>query len=115
MEISAPSATSNTSPASCATHLRRHAKRVDVPRVAYDKLAEGRLPESSESVRARVEAVREKQRLRFVGTTLASNADTRSGPAGLRSNCKLDDAGTSPMRTAMSPLQLPARGFHRVL
>src|SRR5438067_7881148 len=92
----------------------RHAKRVEVPRVAYDKLTDGRLGETSEKVRARVETAREKQRLHFLTSGLASNADTRSGPADVRAHCKLDDAGTSLMRTAMSQLQLSARGFHRV-
>jgi len=86
-----------------------------VPRVAYDKLTDGRLGESSEKVRARVEAAREKQPPRFLNSDLASNADTRSGPADVRKYCKLDDAGTSLMRTAMSQLQLLAGGFHRVL
>ena len=86
---------------------------VEVPRVAYDKLTDQRLGETSEKVRARVETAREKQRLRFLTTGLASNADMR--PADVRAYCKLDDAGTSLMRTAMSQLQLSARGFHRVL
>jgi magnesium chelatase family protein len=83
--------------------------------VAYDKLTDGRLGESSEKVRARAEAAREKQRLCFLNSDLASNADTRSGPADVRKYCKLDDAGLALMRTAMSQLQLSARGFHRVL
>jgi magnesium chelatase family protein len=53
--------------------------------------------------------------VRFLATGLACNADTRSGPAEVRAYCKLDDAGTSLMRTAMSQLQLSARGFHQVL
>ena len=83
--------------------------------MAYDKLIERRLGEPSEKVRARVEAAREKQRLRFLNTGVASNADTRSGPADVRNFCKLDNVGTSLMRTAMSQLQLSARGFHWVL
>jgi magnesium chelatase family protein len=86
---------------------------VEVPRVAYDKLTDSRLGETSESVRARVETAREKQRLRFVSTGLACNADMR--PADVRVYCKLGDAGLSLMRTAMSQLQMSARGFHRVL
>ena len=52
--------------------------------MAYDKLADGRMGEPSEKVRARVEAVREKQRLHFLNTGLTCNADTRSGPADVR-------------------------------
>jgi len=86
---------------------------VDVPRLAYEKLTDQRLGESSETVRTRVEAAREKQRERFQGTDLACNADMR--PADVRKYCKLDEAGTSLLRTAMSQLQLSARAFHRVL
>ena len=61
-------------------------------------LTNGRLGETSGKVRARVEAAREKQRLRFLDSGLASNAGTRSGPADMRVYCKLDDAGASLMR-----------------
>jgi magnesium chelatase family protein len=86
---------------------------VDVPRVAYEKLTDQRLGEPSEAVQARVEAARERQRQRFVGTDIACNADMR--PADVRKYCKLDDAGNALIRTAMAQLQLSARAFHRVL
>ena len=86
---------------------------MDVPGVAYEKLTDKRLGESSEAIRARVEAAREVQRARFQGTDLACNADMR--PAEVRKLCQLDEAGTGLMRTAMSQLQLSARAFHRVL
>ncbi len=86
---------------------------VDVPRVAYEKLTDQRLGESSETVRVRVEAAREKQRARFGGTDLACNADMR--PTDVRKYCKLDEAGTSLLKAAMNQLQLTARAFHRVL
>jgi magnesium chelatase family protein len=86
---------------------------VEVPKVAYEKLTEQRLGETSQTIRARVEIARERQRQRFQGTDLSCNADMR--PGDVRVYCKLDDAGTALMRTAMSQLQLSARGFHRVL
>ena len=86
---------------------------VEVPRVAYDKLTDHRQGETSQAIRARVEVARERQRQRFQNTDLSCNADMR--PGDVRVYCKLDDAGTSLMRTAMSQLQLSARGFHRVL
>jgi magnesium chelatase family protein len=86
---------------------------VDVPRVAYEKLTDQRLGESSETVRARVEAARERQRARFAGTGLACNADMR--PADVRKYCRLDDAGTALLKAAMAQLGLSARAFHRVL
>jgi len=36
-------------------------------------------------------------------------------PADVRQHCQLDDTGQALMRSAMSQLQLTARGFHRVL
>ena len=72
-----------------------------------------RLGEPSEAVQQRVEAAREIQRQRFAGTDIACNADMR--PADVRVNCRLDDAGTSLMRSAMTQLQMTARAFHRVL
>ena len=86
---------------------------IEVPRVAYDKLTDQRLGESSETIRARVEAARERQRERFAGSDLACNADMR--PADVRKYCKLDDAGSALLKTAMAQLQLSARAFHRVL
>jgi magnesium chelatase family protein len=87
----------------------------DVPRVPYEKLTDQRLGESSETVRARVEAARERQRARFAGanTALACNADMR--PADVRKYCKLDEAGTALLKAAMAQLGLSARAFHRVL
>ena len=56
---------------------------VEVPRVQYDKLTGSAQGEPSSAVRARVQAARERQRARFAGTALISNADmgpTRGAP-----------------------------------
>jgi len=60
-----------------------------------------------------VEAARERQRKRFVGTCLACNAEM--GPGEVREYCPLDDAGRSLLRSAMQQLQMSARAFHRIL
>ena len=86
---------------------------VEVPRVEYDKLADDRLGEPSAAIRGRVEAARAIQRQRFAGTTLACNADM--GPAEVREFCRLDDAGKSLLRAAMTQLGMSARAFHRIL
>jgi magnesium chelatase family protein len=89
---------------------------VEVPRVEYEKLSEARTGEPSASIRERVEAARDRQRVRF-GTEGAShvtcNADMR--PAEVRKFCALDETSQALMKTAMSQLQLSARGYHRVL
>ena len=77
------------------------------------KLRDMRPGETSAEVRARVEAARERQRQRFAGTPIASNADMH--PAQIRKYCVLDDACQALMKTAMRQLQLTARAYHRVL
>ena len=86
---------------------------VEVPRVEYDKLTDDRLGEPSAAIRERVEAARERQRQRFAGTRLTRNADM--GPAEVREYCRIDDAGRSLLRAAMTQLSMSARAFHRIL
>ena len=86
---------------------------IEVPRVDYEKLSSDRLGESSASIRERVQAARERQRVRFEGLDIVSNSDM--GVAEVRQFCKLDEAGDSLVRSAMSQLDLSARGYHRVL
>jgi magnesium chelatase family protein len=86
---------------------------IEVPRVDYEKLSSDRLGESSESIRERVQASRERQRVRFEGLDIVSNSDM--GVGEVRQFCQLDEEGESLVRSAMSQLQLSARGYHRVL
>jgi magnesium chelatase family protein len=98
--------------------LDRFDIQIDVPRVDYDKLTSGRMGETSAVIRSRVEAARQIQRARFdsteeSGARIACNADMRV--AEVRKFCKLDEAGESLVRAAMSQMNLSARGYHRVL
>ncbi len=86
---------------------------IEVPRVEYEKLSSERLGESSSDIRKRVETARQCQRERFSGSDIVCNADMRVGE--IRKFCKLDEAGESLIKAAMSQLQLSARGYHRVL
>jgi magnesium chelatase family protein len=94
---------------------------IEVPRLEYDKLAERRLGEASETIQKRVETARQRQRERFStnGSTPANpspvlcNADML--PADVRKHCDLDDTCRSLMKTAMSQMQLSARAYHRIL
>ena len=86
---------------------------IDVPRVDYEKLSGDRLSEKSETIRARVECARERQRARFAGTLLQCNGDM--GPAEVRQYCVIDDASKSLLRAAMQQMQLSARAYHRIL
>jgi magnesium chelatase family protein len=113
-------------PCTCSsTTITRYQKRISgplmdridihmqVPRVEYQKLRDLKAGESSAEVRARVEAARERQRERFTGTDIASNADMR--PAEIRKYCALDEDCQTLMKAAMRQLQLTARAYHRVL
>jgi magnesium chelatase family protein len=75
---------------------------IEVPRVEYEKLSDERL-----------EAAREQQRTRFEGIRLLTNADM--GPAEVREQCRIDDAGKSLLKAAMRQLQMSARAYHRIL
>jgi magnesium chelatase family protein len=86
---------------------------VEVPRVDFEKLAGRTEPESSELVRQRVEAARDRQRARFVGTALTCNADM--GPSQVRKICVLDEASQGLLKAASEKLGLTARAYHRLL
>ncbi len=88
---------------------------IEVPRVDFEKLSDNRRGESSEDIRARVEAVREMQRQRFSGLEngVMTNADMRV--AEVRQFCELDESGQQLVKAAMTQLQLSARAYHRIL
>jgi magnesium chelatase family protein len=85
---------------------------IEVPRVDVDKLTADRLAESSEAIRARVEAARASQRHRFENTSLAANADM--GPTEVRRVCQLSEEGRALVKAAMAQLGMSARAFHRI-
>lgn len=86
---------------------------IEVPRVEYEKLSDLRSGEPSATVRDRVQAARDRQRVRFGDDGLACNAEMR--PAEVRKFCNLDAASQALMQSAMNQLQLSARAYHRVL
>jgi len=88
---------------------------IEVPRVDYEKLSGDRLGESSDAIRARVQAARDIQNKRFSSndsSDIVCNADMRVGEMRF---CKLQDEGQSLMRAAMSQMNLSARAYHRIL
>ena len=60
-----------------------------------------------------MQGARERQRVRFEGTGIVCNSDMRVAEG--RQFCKLNEAGDSLVRAAMSQLNFSARGYHRVL
>jgi magnesium chelatase family protein len=86
---------------------------VEVPRVDYKKLADKRQVEDSKTIRARVQASRERQLERFKGTKLTCNAEM--GPTEVRQFCQTDASGEKLLKAAVQQLHLSARAYHRVL
>lgn len=86
---------------------------IEVPRVDYEKLTDDTLGESSEKVRARIEAARRIQQKRFQQTKLTCN--TEMTPMEVKESCQMEHPAQSLLRTAMKQLHLTARAFHRVL
>ena len=86
---------------------------VEVPRVQYEKLTGSGQGEPSCAVRGRVQAARERQRVRFAGTGLMANADM--GPSEVRKWCQTDQSAQGLLKSAMQQLHLSARAYHRTL
>ena len=89
---------------------------IEVPRVDYEKLSGDRMGESSEAIRACVQAARDIQQKRYSNngsSDIICNADMRVGE--IRQFCKLQDEGQHLMRAAMTQLNLSARAYHRIL
>jgi len=89
---------------------------LDVARVPFQKLADLEGGESSESIRVRVEAARQRQAERFAPLEKAHvlvNGDM--GPGAVQQFCPIDSAGKNLMRSAVQQMNLSARAYHRVL
>lgn len=87
---------------------------VEVPRVEYDKLMADTRAETSDTVRARVEAARDVQRRRFTDLPgLHANADM--GVSEITQFCKLTSEAQQLIELSVKRMQLSARAYHRVL
>jgi magnesium chelatase family protein len=86
---------------------------VEVPHIDYEKLADDRLGEKSDKVRARVKAARSIQQKRFNEQKLTCNAEM--APPQVREFCRAEESAQSLVKTAMKQLYLSARAYHRIL
>lgn len=84
-----------------------------VSSVEYDELNADTYAESSEAIRARVNAAREIQLKRYAGTGIYSNAKMDS--AMIKAHCVLDDEGNRVLKTAFNQFKLSARSYHKLL
>jgi len=87
--------------------------QVEVPPVPYDKLEGRRTTEKSADVRARVDAARSLQLLRYEGTGIACNA--RMTPALMRQYCALTGPASALLKSVFEKLGLSARGYDKLL
>ena len=85
----------------------------EVPRVKVEKLTDEQVAESSSAVRARVERARKRQRQRFAGRPLKTNAEMSA--RDLKEFCVLNNEALTLIKTALVKLHLSARAYHRVL
>jgi magnesium chelatase family protein len=85
---------------------------VDVPAIRPDVLGRGARGEPSAAVRARVAAARERQRERYRGDGVATNAALTSGQ--IARYCRIHPAGLRVLSGAVERLGLTARGYDRV-
>ncbi len=86
---------------------------VEVPHIDYEKLADDRLGEKSDKVRARVKAARSIQQKRFNEQKLTCNAEM--APPQVREFCRAEESAQSLVKAAMKQLYLSARAYHRIL
>lgn len=86
---------------------------LEVPRVNYDKLSEGKASEPSINILGRVLVAREAQKKRFAGTKTLYNAEMSLKQ--LKCHCGLSTEGQNLLLAASKQLSLSARGYHRIL
>ena len=86
---------------------------VEVPALEYEELKRKKPAESSADIKKRVNAARQRQRLRFKGDGTMSNS--RLSPNELREHCALDAEGEALMHAAFDAMGLSARSYDRIL
>jgi len=86
---------------------------VSVPSVEFEAMRRREPPESSATVKARVNAARVLQQRRFAGTSVTCNAYMPA--AMIAAVCPLDAAGENLLASAFSRMGLTARSHDRIL
>ncbi|MFO7831528.1 MAG: GTP-binding protein EngB [Desulfuromonadaceae bacterium] len=86
---------------------------MEVPRIPYQELSQQHQPESSASIRARVEAARGIQQQRFSKLKIHSNSQMEA--RHIRTYCPIDGAGDKLLEMVTDRLGLSARSYARIL
>ena len=86
---------------------------VEVPRIPYQELSQQQQPESSASIRSRVEAARTLQHQRFSALKIHSNSQMEA--RHIREFCPIDTEGDKLLEMVTDRLGLSARSYARIL
>lgn len=86
---------------------------IEAPALSISELRSDRAGESTAAIRERVEEARQRQLIRFRGTSLTANS--RMPPAQLKKFCALDATLGDLLQQAMEQLSLSARAYDRIL
>ncbi len=86
---------------------------VEVPRLKVDKLQQKTAPESSESIRARVQAARNIQTKRFQDSNVSCNKEMKQ--KDIKHWCVLDESAESLLKQAANQMQLSGRSYFRII
>ncbi len=87
--------------------------QIEVSAVKYQKLEDDVMPESSASIKERVNKARKIQQERYKNNGIYSNAELT--PKFVNKYCKLDKESKQIMQTAFEKLGLSARAHGRIL
>jgi magnesium chelatase family protein len=86
---------------------------IELPAIKYKELSDNREAESSAAIKTRVEQSRERQRGRFRGDRIFSNA--QMGTRLIKRHCALDEQAQELLKMAMTELGLSARAYDKIL
>ncbi len=87
---------------------------IEVPAVKFREITSEHTGESSEQIRARVVAARQRQQARFRDKPKIT-CNARMGPRELKAHCALDEPILELLKFAMSDMNLSARAYDRIL
>lgn len=88
---------------------------VEVTPVSYDQLYDERPAETSEKIRERVVAARQRQEARFAGSEEGVYCNAQMSSRQVKEICVINNVGQLLLKTAMTKLQLSARAYDRIL
>ena len=95
------------------TLLDRIDIQIEVSPVKYEKLGNDETPESSETIKKRVNSARKIQIERYKQENIYSNSSLT--PKLISKYCKLDSEGKEILQTAFEKMGLSARAYGRIL